>query len=191
MRLILIAHAATTATRSAAFGADESIEAREHARAAKLARPAWHAATALSSPARAALETAAAMGLEAIADPQLADMHAGRWRGRTVNELAAAEPAALARWTQNPYSAPHGGESLAVLRRRVGIWLDAQDEASPLTVAVTHAAVLRAAIVHALDAPAEAIFAIDAGPLTVVELSRSSRMWRLQSLTKPRGAAEG
>ena len=44
------------------------------------------------------------------------------------------------------------GNSIVALIDRVAAWLDAQSGAPGLTVAVTHASVIRAAIVHAIDA---------------------------------------
>jgi len=75
------------------------------------------------SPARAAVETAAALGLAATVDPGLADWHLGEWRGRALDEIAAAHPAELAAWLAAPDAAPHGGESLTALLARVAGWL--------------------------------------------------------------------
>ena len=61
MRLLMLAHAETAATRRAIFAAGDGLDARGRAAAAALARPRCD--RALTSPAAAARETAAALGL--------------------------------------------------------------------------------------------------------------------------------
>ena len=76
----------------------------------------------------------------------LRDWDLGRWRGRTLDEVGAAEPDAIEAWLSEPGAAPHGGERLTELLARVADWLT-EVAADGHTVAVTHPAVVRAAVV--------------------------------------------
>ncbi|MBG0816780.1 histidine phosphatase family protein [Planomonospora sp. ID82291] len=140
--------------------------------------PGVRGPAALRAPERRCLQTAEALGLRAGPDPLLADWDHGRWRGMTLAEVEAAEPAELAAWLTDPAAAPHGGESVLDLLGRVSGWLSAV--APGRTVAVTHPAVVRAAVVHALDAPARSFWRVDAAPLTRVALTGRGGRWRLR-----------
>ncbi len=120
-RLTLVAHASTAATARAVFAGDEGLEPRGAAAAAAATRLRRVTRT-VCSPARAAVETAAALGLAASVDAGLADWDLGEWRGRALDEVAG-----VAEWVADPDAAPHGGESLTALLARVGDWLDAVD----------------------------------------------------------------
>jgi len=122
-RLTLVAHASTAATARALFARDEGLEPRGAAAAAAAAAPR-RITRAVCSPARAAVETAAALGLATTVDAGLADWHLGDWRGRALDEIAAAEVAA---WLADPDAVPHGGESLTALLARVAAWLARAD----------------------------------------------------------------
>jgi len=125
-RLTLVAHASTAATARALFSRDEGLEPRGAAAAAAASAPR-RITRALCAPARAAVETAAALGLAATVDPGLADWHLGSWRGRALDEIAAAHPAEVAAWLADPDAVPHGGESLTALLARVAGWLAGAD----------------------------------------------------------------
>ncbi|UVS99405.1 histidine phosphatase family protein [Burkholderia glumae] len=179
----LIAHAATAELRAGIFPADEPLDARGLADSAQAATH-WHwprDATILSAPARRARQTAEALGLGVTAlEPALADLRAGRWRGRRLVAIAQDEPEQLEAWIDDPAAAPHGGESFVDVLRRVGAWLDALPPQAAAIVAVTHAAVLRAALAHALGTAPEAMLRIDIAPLTRIGLTRSPRGWTLR-----------
>lgn len=176
-RLHLLCHAATAATRANAFAADEALEPKDQARIARLTLP--RVDLVLASPARAARETAVALGVEARQDSRLADLDTGRWQGRRLAQVLADEPDAVATWTGDPASAPHGGESIVALVARVGAFLDAT-AGGPRVLAISHAAVVRAAIVHALGAPPATFWSIDAAPLALAQFSHDGRRWRLR-----------
>ncbi|SIT50615.1 Fructose-2,6-bisphosphatase [Paraburkholderia piptadeniae] len=178
-RLLLISHPATAAQRKGAFPADEPLDARAIADAARFRASngnLLNADAVLSSPAACALDTARALGLDAAITPDLADIDYGRWRGRRLSDLANEESEALAAWTRDPSAAPHGGESFDALTLRVGRWLDAF-ERDGITVAITHAPVIRAALLHVLCAPSDAFARIEIAPLSIVELQRGERGW--------------
>jgi broad specificity phosphatase PhoE len=187
-RLTLVCHAATAATRAAAFPADEPVAARSLAQAAALARRIGPTDRAWSSPALCARQTAAALGLDAVAHAALRDCDYGRWSGRRLANVHVEDPHAIAAWRADPAAAPHGGESLAAVLERVGVWLDDCVTGSGKSVAVTHASVIRAAIVHVLDAPAHAFWRIDVAPLSMLDLGSDGTRWNLRAGTEAAAA---
>ena len=180
--LTIICHASTGAVRKAAFPLDEPLDAHGRAKASALAPTIRRVDAAWTSPALRAMETAAALKLNATADPALRDIDYGTWSGRTLDEVASADPAAVASWLSDSAAAPHGGESIVDLLRRSAAWLDAVSKQDGRVVAVTHAAIARAAIILALDAPALAFWRIDAAPLVRVRLRGNAGRWNLLSL---------
>jgi broad specificity phosphatase PhoE len=181
-RLSLVAHASTAATSQVAFGGDEGLEPRGAAAAA--AARLRRVTRTVCSPARAAVETAAALGLAATVDAGVADWQLGRWRGRTLDEVAADHPADVAAWLGDPDAAPHGGESLTALLARVADWL-ARTDGEGHTVAVTHAAVVRAAVVVTLGAPPAGFWRIDVAPLTATVLRGGPGRWTVRGTALP------
>ena len=181
-RLFLIAHGATAATRAARFSDDEPLETTAIVAAEALKSGLRRYDRVLTSPARAAMGTRAALGLNGMVDAALRDCDYGRWRGRAVSEVAQREADGLASWLSDPAAAPHGGESLNALIARVGVFLAEASMAKGATLAVTHASVVRAAIVCALGAGASAFWRIDVAPLSVAELSGREGRWNVVAL---------
>ncbi len=182
LRLALVTHAPTAATRSASFPADDDLD--DHGlRKARAAAPPGAAARCLASPAVAARRTAEAMELTAQAEPALRDIDYGRWSGRTLDAVAAEDSEGVARWMADPAAAPHGGESLDALMRRVAAWADAC--VAGRTLVITHVSVVRAAVVHLLDAPPRAFWRLDVAPLSVTRLHRSGGRWTLRAFNHP------
>jgi broad specificity phosphatase PhoE len=171
-RLLLVRHGSTDAVRAAAFGSDEPLDAHGHAGAARL-RARLPRGEILVSPRRRAVETAADLGPHTIA-AELAECDFGAWAGLT---LAEVDPDDLGAWMADPDAAPHGGESLATLLRRVADWLREQAELDGTAIAITHGGVVKAAVVHALDAPASAFWRIDVSPLAITELHAHDGRW--------------
>ena len=87
------------------------------------------------------------------------------------------EPQALQEWLDQPWSAPHGGESVTQLGERVAAWLATLEQAAGPVVAVTHPFVIRAALAHVLQSAAFNV--IDVEPLSAIELRFNGR-WRLR-----------
>lgn len=178
VRVMLVSPAMNAALRQARFDGDAPLDraGERSARAAAAAVPRSDAV--LSGPSERCLGTAAALGLAARPEPALTGWDLGRWSGRRLDEVGAAEPAALAAWMGDPSAAPHGGESLRALVERVGGWLDGvlgTEEGGVLAVA--EPAVVRAAVVHALALPPETFWRLDVAPLVLTELSgRSGRV---------------
>jgi broad specificity phosphatase PhoE len=174
-RLLLLRHAPTAATRAAAFGADEPVDARGLQAASALRAGLPTGWDVLCSPALRCVQTAEAAGLgSAVVEPALAECNFGAWAGRALADIDEAD-AAL--WMTDPDARPHGGESLALFAARVAGWLDGQARLVGRAVAVTHGGVVKAAVVHALGAPLDAFWRVDAAPLSLTELHAHAGRW--------------
>ncbi|MFJ9692356.1 histidine phosphatase family protein [Kitasatospora sp. NPDC101183] len=179
--VIFIAPAISADLREARFGGDAPPEPSALATARTAAGTLAPVARAWTAPAGRCLRTAEALGLDdATAAEELADLDTGRWRGLRLDEVAAAEPGALAAWLADPEAAPHGGESVTALCARVGAWLDARAPEGGRTAVVAEPAVVRAAVVHALGLPAAAFWRLDVRPLSATELSGRAGRWNLR-----------
>ncbi|GGH00989.1 histidine phosphatase family protein [Silvibacterium dinghuense] len=178
-RFTLIAHAATESQRTAAFPWNEPITQRERERLATHGWPAPKASQVWAAPEARTQETARLLRLEPAIAEALRDCDYGEWRGRTMDEVQSAEPEGLMAWLTTPDAAPHGGESIEQLIRRVGAWLDSDLKPQHI-VTVTHPACIRAAIVHALRLPALLFWRFDIAPLTLTDLRRSGPTWTVR-----------
>jgi len=181
-RLLLVAHAPTSATRAAAFPLDEEIEADSAADLATLRACLPSSDRTYAGPERRARQTAEGLGLEAETQLLLGDINLGRWRGLSFDQMLEEGPEAIAAWTSDPLSRAHGGESVAEVLARVAPWLDRQREEGGRIVAVTHPAVIRAAIVTVLGAPASSFWRIDIAPLARAEFRSDGRRWTLRGI---------
>jgi broad specificity phosphatase PhoE len=182
-RLRLLCHASTSAVRTSAFPADEELDAHGRQKLKGFSRHLRHWDRCVTSPARRATETAAALSLEATIDPALRECDYGRWTGLSLDEVQAQEPEALADWIKDPSAAPHGGESVVAMIARVSAWLDTQISTSGTILAITHASVIRAAIVCALEAEPRSFWHIDIAPLSLTHLSGHGGRWTLASIS--------
>ncbi len=182
IRLILIAHAETSATRLGVFPSGEGLEARGRDAANKLVGTLPASTLVLSSPAPAARETAEALGLDAQVEPALADIDVGAWAGRSVMDIGMEDPEAATAWIEEPAFAGHGGESFEAHIARVGTWLAERCATQGVAIAVTHAAVVRAAVIAALGAAPSAFWRIEAAPLSRLTLSSDGRRWVIREL---------
>jgi broad specificity phosphatase PhoE len=180
--LLLVRHVPTTATRVAAFPADEALDERGRQQAAALAAALPRRIEVITSPARRCRETAEAAGLEAAADETIAECDFGAWAGRSLADVNADEPKAVQSWMLDPDAAPHGGESLGVFSTRIARWLDEQAGHDGRLAAITHGEVIKAAVVHALGAPLLAFWRIDAAPLALTELHAQGGRWTIVRL---------
>ncbi|WP_314172650.1 histidine phosphatase family protein [Streptomyces winkii] len=138
------------------------------------------------SPSARCVQTAEELGVpgaSGLTDERLAGCSAGRWRGRTLEEVSAAEPDAVAQWLADPASAPHGGESVVRLCARTGEWLTELARLPGRVLAVVEPDVVRAAVVFALGAPASGLWRVDVAPLTATEFSGRSGRWNLRAGT--------
>ncbi|MFG2222429.1 histidine phosphatase family protein [Streptomyces sp. NPDC048644] len=179
-RVLLVSPATTASLRRAAFDDGDRLDTAGAARARAAAGSLTVPAAVVTSPSVRCRETARALGLDAgDAPPELAGLDAGRWRGRTLEEVSAADPEAVARWLADPRTAAPGGESVAAVCERVAHWLDALRPAGRV-VAVVEPEVVRAAAVHATGAPDAAFWRFDVPPLTCTELSGRTGRWNVR-----------
>jgi len=186
MRLHLLCSASTASTSSVAFAADEPLDAKGKESLSALSGRLPACDIILRSPALCARQTADGLALTPSIEPLLRDCDFGRWAGRSLQDVEANEPAAVADWLRNPGAAPHGGESFADVTKRVGGWMDQMLTKAGSILAITHGLVIRAAIAHALGAGPEAFRHIDVAPLTRTKLSGGGGRWTLASLVSPK-----
>lgn len=178
-RLILVCHGSTDAVRAARFPADEPLDDLGKTHAAALAGHLPNANQCWTSPELRTRQTAQALRLNAEVKPLLHDCDYGTWTGRTIDDVQAREPAAVAAWLRDSSVAPHGGESIDTLMRRVEQWLTAEQAHHQRSIVVTHASIIRAAIVHAIEAAPQSFWRIDIAPLSVTRLSGANGRWNL------------
>ncbi|MEU3979982.1 histidine phosphatase family protein [Streptomyces sp. NPDC026672] len=133
------------------------------------------------SPTPRSRATGDALGYAPLVQLALRDCDMGRWRGLTLGEAMAREPAAVDAWLADPRSTPHGGESLLAFISRVGGWLDtrpADDDGR--IVAVAEPSVIRAALVYVLKAPPSTYWNIDVRPLSTTSVIGWAGHWNLR-----------
>ena len=189
MRLHLLCSASTASVSAVAFAsADEPLDPRGKESLTGLSGRLPACDLAWCSPTLCARQTADGLALAATIEPLLRDCDFGRWAGRSLTDVEANEPEAVAEWLGNPRTAPHGGESFTDVMKRVGGWMDQMLIQSGSVIAVTHASVIRAAIAHVVGAGPEAFRHIDVGPLTRARLSGGGSRWTLGALIPARDA---
>ncbi|MFF1630281.1 histidine phosphatase family protein [Streptomyces sp. NPDC058272] len=178
-RITLVSPAVNAALRQVRFDdapLDESAARRVRASAGAL--PPHDGV--LTAPSERCRGTAEALALDAAVAPELRDLDVGRWRGRSLDEVAQEAPEAVALWLADPAAAPHDGESVQDLVDRVGGWLESWPGYDGRILAVAEPAVIRAVLVHALGVPAQTFWRLDVAPLTVTELSGRSERWNVR-----------
>lgn len=116
----------------------------------------------LSRAADTAAVVAAACGVDVEVDPRLRETHLGDWQGRTVVDIEAEWPGAIATWRQDPGWAPPGGESrLEVVRRCTPVVEELDDslaggDGSATAVLVAHGGMIAGLVCGLLAMPIEA-----------------------------------
>jgi len=180
-RLTLICHGRTVAQKRARLAMDEPLDADWLAGRPEAGRGYGSVRHLLCGPELRARQTAELYGAAFRVVEALADCDLGRWRGVSVDQLLKTEPERLHAWLDDPDAAPHGGESVTQLCRRVGDWLASLENEPGHLLAITHPFVIRAALVNVLHCPASAFNRIDIEPLSALEL-RFNGVWRLRTL---------
>ncbi|MFF2922397.1 histidine phosphatase family protein [Streptomyces celluloflavus] len=189
-RVMLISPAAGEAQREVRFDDDGPLTAAG-ARRCRAAAGALPVADRIAvSPSVRCRRTAEELGLVTAPAPELAGCAMGRWRGRALAEVAAAEPEAVSAWLTDPGFAEHGGESLRGFCGRIEGWLARAGAEPGRVLAVVEPDVVRAAALAVLRVPADAFWRLDVPSLTVTELSGRGGRWNL-GLGRALGAAGG
>jgi broad specificity phosphatase PhoE len=180
IRLTLLC-AAAPAERDVRFGGDTPLDERALGKARGIAGSLPAATVCLMAPSQRCRQTVQALGWDAVAaEPALRDMDMGSWQGRTLDEVAGSDGAGLAVWMSDPEAAPHGGESVAQVCRRIAAWLEELPADGGRVLAVVEQAVVRAAVLHALGAPEQSFWRVDVPPLSALQLSGRSGRWNLR-----------
>lgn len=119
----------------------------------------------ISSDLRRAVDTAdlvgGATGLPVKLDARLRETHLGEWQGRTVAEIEADWPGAIATWRSDPGWAPPGGESRIEVVRRSRPVVDELDDdfaagSQSTAVLVAHGGLIAGLVSGLLALPAAA-----------------------------------
>ncbi|MFJ5849025.1 histidine phosphatase family protein [Streptomyces sp. NPDC092903] len=182
VRVSLVAAARNSSLRGERFEDDRPLDEtgwHEVQFAAPALLPLGAAELRYCSPTARSRATGRALGFAPMVQPALRDCDMGRWRGLTLADVTAREPAAVDAWLADPRSAPHGGETLLAFISRIGGWLDTRPACDGLIVAVAEPAVVRAALVYALRAPPSTYWNVDVRPLSTVTLTGLPRRWSL------------
>jgi broad specificity phosphatase PhoE len=172
--LTLISHAPTEAQRLSRFHAEADGVLAAEIESLILTKDS----RVLSAPELRATQTASLLGVQPIVEPALRDCDFGRWKGVSLKALQREEPALLQAWLTDPESAPHGGESIADVCRRVAGWLGRISEPGHWA-AVTHPMIVRAAMLHVLQSPLAVFHRIDVQPLSQLHLGHYG-IWRVR-----------
>ncbi|MEU8545326.1 histidine phosphatase family protein [Streptomyces sp. NPDC048717] len=183
LRVTLVAAARSSSLLAERFDDDRPLDEAgwyEVQLAAPRLIPLGAAELRYCSPTPRSRATGVALGYAPLAQPALRDCDMGRWRGHTLAEVAAVEPAAVDAWLADARSAPHGGEPLLAFIIRVGGWLDSRPADDGAIVAVAEPAVVRAALVFALKAPPPAYWNVDVRPLSTITLTGRPGRWHLE-----------
>lgn len=183
-RVTLISPVVTAALREARFDDDVPPDGKALEVARAVAGHLRPAGRVLVSPSARCRATAAALGL-ATAEEAPDGWALGRWRGRTLAEVSAEEPDAVAAWLSDPDAAPHDAESLRDLCTRAGDWLDGLAAEPGRVIAVVEPEIVRACAVRALGAPESAFWRIDVPPFTATDFSGRSGRWNLTAGRPP------
>lgn len=177
-RLLLVRHGPTPSTRAAAFPSDESLDGDGLRDARSLREVLACADAAFCSPALRARQTAEAAGLAAKEEPDLAECDFGDWATLTLTQVHERDSEGLKAWFEDPYSAPHRGESQACMLERVRRFLSGVGKGT--TVAITHGGVVKSAVVDILGAPFSSFWRIDIGPSSITEIRRRGGTWTVR-----------
>lgn len=184
VRITLVAAARSSSRLAERFDDDRPLDQagwHEVQLAAHALVPLSAAELRYCSPTARSRATGDALGFAPMAQPALRDCDMGRWRGFTLAEVTAREPAAVDAWLSDPRSAPHGGEPLLAFISRIGSWLDTRPAADcGAIVAVAEPAVVRAALLYALKAPPSSYWNVDVRPLSTVTLAGMSGRWSVR-----------
>ena len=184
--LVLVRHGVTDSTVGKLFSgglASSNPPLNEEGLAQARATAEWLAPMAdtfdvlVSSPVRRTRETAEvlgrAFGLEVETEDGIAEMEFGSWDGLTFTEICEKFPDELSSWLGDFDAAPHGGESMRTVEKRVLAGRDRIVAAHQgrTVLAVSHVTPIKTLVADALTAPLEAVYRMELAPASVTVIS--------------------
>lgn len=155
MGVTLVRHTSLNVTAGTCYGrTDLEVADTFKAEADQVVQNLSPAAAIISSPLtrcrQLATAIASAQKLDVKVDPRLQEMDFGSWEGQRWSEIPRGE---LDAWADDFLNArPHGGESVAMLRRRTIDALDDYHACEGTHLLITHAGVIKAALSDGDDA---------------------------------------
>ena len=182
-QLWLIRHAPVDGPRGIIHDLDAPADVSDRSMLSRLRLLLPDPHVALSSPARRARETAAALGLVAGTDPAFSEQDFGRWTGRTHEEIRQdSEAAHDAFWCAPASNRPPDGESFIDQIARVGDGMAALPAGDVIVIA--HSGTVRAALAVALDLPPENALRFVIDPWSLTRLDRLDDGWRVVAVNR-------
>lgn len=184
--LVLVRHGVTDHTIGKRFSgglASANPPLNEEGRAQARATGEWLAPLAddfdvvISSPVRRTRETAEIVAehlrLDIEVEDGIAEMEFGSWDGLSFTEVQERFPDDLSAWLGDLDAAPHGGESLRTVQKRV---LEGRDRileqyAGRTVVAVSHVTPIKVIVAEAMGASLDGVYRMELGPASVTVVS--------------------
>jgi alpha-ribazole phosphatase len=181
--LWLIRHAPVDGPRGVIHAPDAPADISDATAFAALKAKLPQNAYAVCSPARRTWETAVALGLNPIREPEFREQDFGAWTGRRHNDLIAELGDAYREFWKSPASnAPPNGESFIdqIFRATAGL------EALPAgdVVLVVHSGTIRALLAIALDLAPDAALRFVVDPLSLTRIDRLENGWRVVAVNQ-------
>jgi alpha-ribazole phosphatase len=182
-RLWLVRHAPVDGPRGIIHADDAAADVSDKAALLRLQMLLPNPHAAISSPARRARETAAALGLAAVPDPSLGEQDFGRWTGRTHEEIRRDSEAAYdAFWRAPASNRPPDGESFVEQIARVSTAIEALPSGD--VILVVHAGTIRAGLALALEMSPDSALRFVIDPLSLTRLDRLDKGWRVVAVNR-------
>ncbi|PZU17877.1 MAG: hypothetical protein DI589_25330 [Shinella sp.] len=172
-------------SRTGGFGSDQPLTATADHNLRQAVQQMRLPDRVLCAPEKSATETASILGKAFTVEPSVADIDYGAWTGRTLSDVAEADPSGLQSWIEDAVSSPHGGESIASFHARIRQWMEGNADQAGHLLVITHQPVIRSVILNVLDAPIAAFWRVDIEYGTITEITRDGRRWSLRAVNRP------
>jgi alpha-ribazole phosphatase len=179
----LIRHAPVDGPRGVIYGPDAPADLGDAAALTALGARLPKNGFAICSPARRTWETAVALGLDPIKEPNFREQDFGTWTGRRHDDLVAELGDAYHEFWKSPASnRPPGGESFVDQISRAGAALATLPPGD--VVLVVHSGTIRAALAIALDLASDAALRFVIDPLSLTRIDRLENGWRVVAVNQ-------